>query len=403
MLSFTKDGNAIRVSIKGGKVIWLDAETFRNAFTFDKVAGTVDVEAGKLVVKGVPIAELAIDGVSPSPPYSDAAGLGNLIKYLTEEDTDSAAAFSGSYNDLSDLPDLSQFAQNSDLTNEASARSTGDSNLNSSKEDALGYTPENVANKDTDGTLAANSDTKYASQKAAKTYSDTKLSSSYLDTDGTLAANSDSKVPSQKAVKTYADNLGGGGGTPASLAILAFAELGSSIKAEPVGISLALCALSNASLADGRVDFIPVYLPAAKTITGVMFHQTTQGVYTADNYNGVGLYSYSGGTLTLVASSTDDGNIWKTVSTTWKTKAFSSPYSAAAGLYFVALLYNSSAQTTAPQILKTNSAGSITQFGIDFTNSAKLFGNLAGQNTLPATQAMSGVSGATDSRYVAVY
>ena len=30
---------------------------------------------------------------------------------------------------------------------------------------------------------------------------------SYLDTDGTLAANSDSKVPSQKAVKTYADGL----------------------------------------------------------------------------------------------------------------------------------------------------------------------------------------------------
>lgn len=34
----------------------------------------------------------------------------------------------------------------------------------------LGYTPENVVNKDTDGTLAANSDTKYASQKAVKTY-----------------------------------------------------------------------------------------------------------------------------------------------------------------------------------------------------------------------------------------
>ena len=30
---------------------------------------------------------------------------------------------------------------------------------------------------------------------------------SYLDTDGSLAANSDSKVASQKAVKTYADGL----------------------------------------------------------------------------------------------------------------------------------------------------------------------------------------------------
>lgn len=58
---------------------------------------------------------------------------------------------------------------------------------------------------DTDGTLAANSDSKVASQKATKTYADTKIASSYLDTDGALAANSDSKIATQKATKTYAD------------------------------------------------------------------------------------------------------------------------------------------------------------------------------------------------------
>lgn len=81
------------------------------------------------------------------------------------------------------------------------------------KQTALGFTPENVANKDTDGTLAANSDTKYASQKATKTYADTKQSAlgftpenvANKDVDGTLAANSDTKYPSQKAVKTYVD------------------------------------------------------------------------------------------------------------------------------------------------------------------------------------------------------
>ena len=61
---------------------------------------------------------------------------------------------------------------------------------------------------DTDGTLAANSDTKVASQKAIKTYA-TPLS--YLDTDGTLAANSDSKIATQKAIKTYVDGKGGAG------------------------------------------------------------------------------------------------------------------------------------------------------------------------------------------------
>jgi hypothetical protein len=43
-------------------------------------------------------------------------------------------------------------------------------------ENNFGYVAENSANKDTDGTLSANSDTKYASQKAAKTYADTKVS-----------------------------------------------------------------------------------------------------------------------------------------------------------------------------------------------------------------------------------
>lgn len=86
-----------------------------------------------------------------------------------------------------------------------------------SKQNSLGFTPENVTNKDIDGTLAANSDIKYASQKATKTYVDTGLAAkqNFLgftaenvankDIDGTLATNSDTKYASQKAVKTYVD------------------------------------------------------------------------------------------------------------------------------------------------------------------------------------------------------
>jgi len=54
---------------------------------------------------------------------------------------------------------------------------------------------------DTDGTLAADSDTLIASQKATKTYA---MPFTYLDTDVTLAADSDAKVASQKATKAYA-------------------------------------------------------------------------------------------------------------------------------------------------------------------------------------------------------
>ncbi len=46
--------------------------------------------------------------------------------------------------------------------------------LDTEKEPVIGFTPENVANKDVDATFAANSDVKYPSQKAVKTAMDLK-------------------------------------------------------------------------------------------------------------------------------------------------------------------------------------------------------------------------------------
>jgi plasmid maintenance system antidote protein VapI len=77
-----------------------------------------------------------------------------------------------------------------------------DPNFATTMATALGLR-ELLSNKDTDGTLAANSDTNYPSQKAVKTYADLRELLSNKDIDGTLAANSDIKYPSQKAVKTY--------------------------------------------------------------------------------------------------------------------------------------------------------------------------------------------------------
>lgn len=76
--------------------------------------------------------------------------------------------------------------------------SLGDWGVFNGKQNALGFTPENVANKSTDGTLSANSDTLYASQKAAKTYVDAGLASKQntltftspiINTAGTVAWN----------------------------------------------------------------------------------------------------------------------------------------------------------------------------------------------------------------------
>lgn len=133
------------------------------------------------------------------------------------------------------------------------------------------------------------------------------------------------------------------------------------------------------TLVNQELDFTAIYIPYDTTITGVQWLQTVNGSYTANNYNGVGLYSYSGGTLTLVASSTDDGNIWQQGGTGKKSKAFSSTYAATAGVYFIATLYCRSAQTTAPTIASKANMAAINTL---LTNSAKLSGYRTSQTSL---------------------
>lgn len=93
------------------------------------------------------------------------------------------------------------------------------------KQDVLNYIPEDSSNKDADESLSGDSDVKYPTQKAVKSYVDSKVAGvskesiglgnvtndvqlkfEDLDVDGSLSSNSDSKVPSQRAVKTYVDS-----------------------------------------------------------------------------------------------------------------------------------------------------------------------------------------------------
>lgn len=181
------------------------------------------------------------------------------------------------------------------------------------------------------------------------------------------------------------------GGIAYSVDLLKIQALGSTIKAQSFDSEMNTTTTVR-GLADGRIEFQSVYISQAATITGAWFLQVTQGNYTADNYNGIGLYSYSAGTLTLVASTTNDGNIWKTAASTYASKAFSTPYSAAAGVYYVGFLYNSSAQTTAPSVGGKVSAavlnGSIT------SNSASFFHYKTSQTALPyPTITIAGMTG----------
>lgn len=107
---------------------------------------------------------------------------------------------------------------------------------------------------------------------------------------------------------------------------------------------------SGTTLADGTIYYIAVFIDKATTITGVRYNGVATGSYTADNFNGVALYSNSGSTATQVAISSNTATAWSSGMNTGKQLAFTGTYAAARGLYYIALLYNSSAQVTAPGI-----------------------------------------------------
>jgi hypothetical protein len=155
-------------------------------------------------------------------------------------------------------------------------------------------------------------------------------------------------------------------------------------------------------LTDARIQWSAIYVNKSFTATGVRWIQGTQGVYVADAYNGIGLFSYSNGTLTLIASSTDNGELWKATANSGNSTAFSSTVALTPGVYYVAFLYNSSSQTTAPTVGSASSMQSSIS-GAFFTNSAKLSGTLTGQASFPATQAISGVSSSSSWCWAALY
>ena len=148
---------------------------------------------------------------------------------------------------------------------------------------------------------------------------------------------------------------------------------------------------TNKALTDATAFWQAFYLPLADTITGVKFVQRTQGGYTAADTNCVALYSVSGATYTKVATSANNGNLWKGTSYSLQTVAFTSAYVAAAGLYYVCFTYNQSAETTAPSIYCWNSSSTVSQL---LTDSHRISGTVGTMTGPPTTEGRSDLTAA---------
>jgi hypothetical protein len=147
---------------------------------------------------------------------------------------------------------------------------------------------------------------------------------------------------------------------------------------------------------------VAVYVPIAQIITGVKWFQIIQGNFTSTGYNGVALFTYSGGTITRVALSNDSEATWETATTnTWGSVAFATPYSASEGLYYIGLLFCGGA--TAPSIGGTVNASTSNVNTGDFTNSSKLSFTLNAQTTIPSSLSLGGAGVTVSGNNPAVY
>jgi hypothetical protein len=183
----------------------------------------------------------------------------------------------------------------------------------------------------------------------------------------------------------------------------AIEALGSEVKGQSVGVNMDQMSTTSFAAADGTVYWSALWLPTPQTLTGIKYWLGTSGSFTGDNFNGFALYTYSGGTLTQVATSANDENIWKGTGGTFQSVPFTGTYAAAAGLYFVAFVRNSSAETTPPTFGISASVATGGMQSGDFTNSAKLNATHTGQTTLPATRLMSALTVTTLRPWVGVY
>lgn len=107
--------------------------------------------------------------------------------------------------------------------------------------------------------------------------------------------------------------------------------------------------------------FQAIYLPAC-TVSSIGYVLGTAGVFTGNNFNGFGLYSLSGTTITNIGLTANDPTIFKAAATFQQSAALTSPVTVTAGIYYIGVLWCSSATTTTPTLAGQLTSGSPADF-----------------------------------------
>jgi len=125
-------------------------------------------------------------------------------------------------------------------------------------------------------------------------------------------------------------------------------ELGSVYKYYPIRCDYTFNL--HVALAGTRAYFTRYYISKRDTITGVKYSLYATGDYNQKDFNGVALYSESGGNLTQVAISNNDSTFLCITQNTLGTIDFTAPVVVDPGSYYVILLYNYDSYVAHPDV-----------------------------------------------------
>ena len=147
--------------------------------------------------------------------------------------------------------------------------------------------------------------------------------------------------------------------------------------------------------ASGTIYYMRAKVPTAQTVTGVRLYQTAPGATLTAGQCLVGLYDSSG---TRVAAGADQSTAWASGSQVNKNADFTSPYAAAAGYYWVALLF---VGTTGPSWSKGPPSGLMNAGWPSAPFPALVSGS--GQTSLPGSVTLSSLSTTVSAFWAALY
>lgn len=116
------------------------------------------------------------------------------------------------------------------------------------------------------------------------------------------------------------------------------------IKAEPYGVTLANMT-GQQGLTTNRFYLYPFNWNVSDTLKGISFFMRSAFTNTATNYNGVAIYSLSGGTLNRIVFTANNGAFWNTTINTWVVQSIT-PTFLAKGLYFIGYQFSGSGTPT---------------------------------------------------------